>query len=57
MNENKRERRRIIRQMKRQLRYLLKLKKMNYNSSYVIIDWLIDEAKNDLKMYGVEVKQ
>lgn len=56
MKENKRERRRIIRQMKRQLKHLLKLKKMNYNSSYVMIDWLIDEAKNDLKMYGVEVR-
>ena len=55
MNENKRERRRIIRQMKRQLRYLLKLKNINYNSSYVMIDRLIDEVKMDLKLYGVEV--
>ena len=56
MNENKRERSEQIRKLKKQLKYLLKLKDMGYNSSYVLIDDLISEIKTDLRLYNVEIK-
>ena len=56
MNENKREKNKQIRKLKKQLKYLLKLKDMRYNSSYVLIDDLVSEVKTDLRLYGVEVK-
>lgn len=56
MNENKRERSKQIRKLKKQLKYLLKLRDIEYTSSYVLIDVLISDIKRDLRLYDVEVK-
>lgn len=57
MNENKREKKKQIRRLKKTLKYLIKLKNLGYSSSYVLIDWLISETKQDLRLYGVEVEE
>lgn len=57
MNENKKEVRNQIKRLKKILKHLLKLKKLNYSSSYVTGEDLIKEAKMDLRLYGVEVEE
>lgn len=50
---NKQTKRKQIRRLKKILKTLFKLQRLNYNSSYVLLNDLISEAKDDLKLYGV----
>lgn len=54
---NEKEIKRQIKRHKKILKYLLKLQKLHYNSSYVMCEDLVKEAQQDLQLYGVEVKE
>ena len=51
---NKQERKQVE-LLKKQLKLLLKLKKLYYQSSYVLLFDLIQELKEDLRLYGIDV--